>query len=409
MCVSSVADSPSNLVRSPKRRHALVIFITTCAHACGELSQCMTSSPSLLVTNARVRGALIYCAAWLPFVAVNAGVIVAMTDEQTNAVHIIAAAFLNAFAPALMGAGVWFISAKLSWPEHHPAKLLAIHAVLSMVYAAGWVLWQGAIAGPLGPWRTPDYAMWRYVLPWQAAIGFILYGVVASVSYAVHGILRSRDLRVAAERAERLRAQAELATLRAHINPHFFFNTLHLVSQLLRTDARRADAVLDQLSALFRYVLRLDRHNVELVTLEEEWRFTQTYVALERLRMGPRLVVRDTIDEGTLDCAVPPFTLQPLVENAVRHGLSPRVGGGTITVEARERDGMIEIVVADDGVGASPLQADREAGVGSRAVSQRLTAQFGARASARVETAPSAGYRVTLRFPAEPLQAAVAC
>jgi two-component system LytT family sensor kinase len=334
-------------------------------------------------------------------------VIVAMTDAETHATHIIAAAFLNTLAPAVMGIGVWFAAAKLSWPEHRPVRLLAAHAALSMVYAAGWVAWQMAISGPLGPWRAPDYDMWRYVLPWQAAIGFILYGVVAGVSYAVRGVVRSRDLGVAAERAERLLAQAELATLRAHINPHFFFNTLHTVSQLMRVNPRKAETVLDQLSALFRYVLRLDRHNVELVTLEEEWRFTQTYLALERLRMGHRLVVRDTLDEGTLDCAVPPFTLQPLVENAIRHGLSPRIEGGTITIEARERDGMIEIVVADDGVGSSVERAQLEPGVGSRAVSQRLIARHGARARARVDTAPSAGYRVTLTFPAEPLGAAL--
>ena len=359
--------------------------------------------------TARLRAALIYCAAWLPFVAINAGVIVAMTDAQTHAVHIIAAAFLNVLAPAVMGVGVWFAAAELSWPKYRPAPLLSAHALLSMLYAAGWVAWQIAISGPLGPWRTPDYEMWRYVLPWQAAIGFILYGVVAGVSYGVQGVIRSRDLGVAAERAERLLAQAELATLRAHINPHFFFNTLHMVSQLMRADPRRAEAVLDQLSALFRYVLRLDRHNVEVVTLEEEWRFTQTYLALERVRMGRRLTVRDMLDEGALDCAVPPFTLQPLVENAIRHGLSPRIEGGTITIEAREQDGMVEIVVADDGMGASAEQAQREPGVGSRAVSQRLIARHGPMATAHVETAPSSGYRVTLRFPAEPIGAAIAC
>jgi hypothetical protein len=145
----------------------------------------MTALQSIPFRHARVRAAVIYSAAWLPFVAINAGVIVAMTDAHTHAAHIIAAAFLNVLAPAIMGIGVWFAAARLSWPEHPPARLLAAHAALSMVYAAGWVAWQTVIAGPLGPWRTPDYDMWRYVLPWQAAIGFILYGVVAGVSYAV--------------------------------------------------------------------------------------------------------------------------------------------------------------------------------------------------------------------------------
>ncbi len=341
-----------------------------------------------------------YGASWLPLVAIYAGVLVAMTDGTLSIAHILMAAFLNALAPAVMGIVVWTLSGRLPWPERRHSVFLATHAALSVGFAGGWVAWELLISGPFGPARPPDYALLRYVLPWQAIIGFILYGVVAGVSYAVRGILRSRDLQVAAERAERLRTQAELATLRAHINPHFFFNTLHCVSQILRTDPLRAEVALEHLSSLFRYVLRLDRHNVELVTLEDEWRFTQTYLWLEQVRMGDRLAVVSELDDDALECAVPPFTLQPLVENAVRHGLAPKRGGGTITVVAHEREGMIEITVADDGVGTTDDARTREVGLGSRAVSQRLLACYGARAQSRVVTAPGCGYAVTLTFPA---------
>jgi signal transduction histidine kinase len=357
------------------------------------------------MTTRPLRIAIIYCAAWLPFVAIYVGVLVAMTDASLHMTRTIGSAFLNVVGPAGMGVGVWLMTKRLMWPDVPLPRFLAAHAALSMVYAAGWVAWQMLIFGPAGYAEAPQTVLLRYVLPWQAAIGFILYGVVAGVSYAIRGLLRSRDLGVAAERAEKLRAQAELATLRAHINPHFFFNTLHSVTQFMRSEPRRAEVALEKLSMLFRYVLRLDRLNVELVTLEEEWQFTRTYIWLEQLRMGSRLVVEEVIDDDALVCAVPPFTLQPLVENAVRHGVGRRREGGTVTVRARERDGVLEICVSDDGVGASSNAAQRDGGLGSRAVEQRLIARWGRRAHADVRTAPDRGYAVTLTFPAEALGA----
>ncbi len=366
----------------------------------------MKHPPPAVSSRARIRIALVYGASWLPLVAIYAGVLAAMTDATLSVTRTALAAFLNALGPAVMGIAVWLLSGRLPWPERKHSQFLAVHGALSIAYAGGWVAWELLISGPFGPAHPPDYALLRYVLPWQAVIGFILYGVVAGVSYAVRGILRSRDLSVAAERAERMRVQAELATLRAHINPHFFFNTLHSVSQILRHDPQRAEVALEHLSALFRYVLHLDRHHIELVTLEEEWRFTQTYLWLEQLRMGDRLVVLSELDDDALECAVPPFTLQPLVENAVRHGLAPKRAGGTVRVMAREHDGTLELSVSDDGVGAPEAVPARSLGLGSRAVSQRLAANFGNRARSRVVTSPGHGFAVTLTFPAEALAAA---
>lgn len=346
------------------------------------------------------RVALLYAASWIPLVAIYAGVLTAMTAGTLSVSRTIFAAFVNALGPAAMGVAVWLLSGKLVWPRREVSRFLAVHVALSVAYALGWMAWEFLIMGPVGPVRAPDYAMWRYVLPWQAVIGFILYGVVAGASYAVRAEGRSRDLVLVAERAERLRAQAELAALRAHMNPHFFFNTLHSVALMLRTDPETAQFALEQLSHLFRYVLRLDRDQVELVTLEDEWEFTKSYLWLEQLRMGPRLVLNANIDDDALEYLVPPFTLQPLVENAVRHGLSLKRDGGTIRVVAGERDGLLHIEVTDDGVGTADVH-EGSGGIGVRAVTQRLIAHFGDKTRTRVDSAPGRGYSVTLTFPAE--------
>jgi two-component system sensor histidine kinase LytS len=147
-------------------------------------------------------------------------------------------------------------------------------------------------------------------------------------------------------------------------------------------------------------VLRLDRDHVELVTLEDEWEFTRSYLWLEQLRMGPRLVLRAEIDDDALEYLVPPFTVQPLVENAVRHGLSDKRDGGTIRVVAGERDGLLHIEVTDDGVGTAAVHQG-SGGIGVRAVTQRLIAHFGDQTRTWVDSAPGRGYSVMLTFPAE--------
>lgn len=358
-------------------------------------------SPSPNARPRRLRAVALYVAAWLPFVAIYAAVLEVMTQGAMSHPATLAAASANLAAPAVLGAGVWLVSRRIPWREDGIPLFLTVHAVLATAFAAGWVGWELLLLGPTGPVRAPTYEMWRYVLPWQAFVGFALYGVVAGTSYATRGVLRSRDLRLAAERAERMRAEAELAALRAHINPHFLFNTLHSVMQLLRDRGPDAEEALERLADLFSYVLRLERQRVDVVTLEDEWRFASSYLWLEQMRLGPRLRVETVFDEDALQCAVPPFTLQPLVENAVRHGIGPRPGGGTIRVAARELAGRLEIEVADDGVGAEPDRPTDDPGLGERAVHRRLAARFGDAARASITTSPGAGYCVRLSLPAE--------
>jgi LytS/YehU family sensor histidine kinase len=238
----------------------------------------------------------------------------------------------------------------------------------------------------------------RNAVLWQAFIGVLMYGILAGGISAAKAWIFSRELAVGTERAERLRAQAELASLRAHLEPHFLFNTLHSVVALMRSDLALAERALEELSALLGYVLHLDRTGVQLVSIEEEWRLTERYLWLERLRMAQRLAVVADLDDDVLDVAIPPFTIQPLVENAIRHGLSPKRAGGTLRIRARTDSGLVVLEVEDDGVGCVTHSA-RGAGLGTRAVAQRLTGQFGESAQMSIDSAPGRGYRVRLTFP----------
>ncbi|MFI5229258.1 MAG: sensor histidine kinase [Gemmatimonadales bacterium] len=309
-------------------------------------------------------------------------------------------ALITTVAPVVMGAGVWRMTERYQWRGRHPLAFAGIHAGMAMLYAMLWALWQYAIAraGPR-PRMSVDL-LTHTVLPAQLVTGVLVYALVATLSYSLRSVVHARRMELALEHAERLRLQANLAALRAHINPHFLFNTLHSVGELLSHDPAAARESLEHLSEVFRYALRLDRDQVDLVTVEDEWGVIKSYLWLEGLRLGRRLRVETAFEDDALACAIPPFTIQPLVENAIRHGIGPKSSGGTLSVSARESEGSLLVVVSDDGVGCSPRAATASRGLGLRSVRQRLADFYGGGASVRVEHARNGGTVVTLTVPA---------
>ena len=202
-----------------------------------------------------------------------------------------------------------------------------------------------------------------------------------------------------------LAADAKLDALRAQINPHFLFNTLNTIASKARTDPEEARRLLLRLSDFFRYAIRQDGHFADFA---QEYFFVRTYLALEQARYGDRVHARYDVDPQVLPAQVPVLTIQPLVENAVKHGLGEKVGGGTVTLKARvdplTRTTMIQ--VRDDGVGMSPaVTADVLAGeapsggIGLRNISERLASLFGERYTLDVRSTVGIGTIVDLRIP----------
>jgi signal transduction histidine kinase len=201
--------------------------------------------------------------------------------------------------------------------------------------------------------------------------------------------------------AETAATRAELAAVQARLNPHFLSNALHSVSALVATDPEAAEESLDRLGDLFRYTLEQSERRV--VRLEDEWQFVKDYLAIEQMRLGDRLAVEMTLDPAAAACAVPSFALQPLVENAIRHGIGPRRDGGTVRVSARRDDGRVELLVSDDGLGADPSVVDASGGTGLRTLRQRLALDDTLDGRVEVETAPGAGFRVRVSVAADGL------
>jgi len=224
-----------------------------------------------------------------------------------------------------------------------------------------------------------------------------MYTMIAGISYFIRTQRRLREEQVSSALAETAAAQQQLRALRAQINPHFLFNSLHSLSTLVRHDAAAAEDAIDRLGELLRYAL--DHGALESVRLQDEIAFVRNYVELERLRFGDRLDVSFDIDEAAADAMVPPFLLQPLVENAIRHGIAPRGAGGSIRVSARMDTGRLAVEVGDNGVGAGPAALEPESGLGLSILKRQLESRYGRRATLEVETKPGAGFCVRMVLP----------
>lgn len=207
------------------------------------------------------------------------------------------------------------------------------------------------------------------------------------------------------DRERKLAVDARLDALRAQINPHFLFNTLNTIASKARTDPEEARRLLLRLSDFFRYAVRQDGQTVEF---GQEYYFVRTYVSLEQARYGDRLKVRYDIDPQVLTANVPVLTIQPLVENAVKHGLADKVDGGTVQLKARvdPLTRTASIRVSDDGVGIPPDVLDKltsrdaaNGGVGLSNISQRLEVLYGERYRLDIQSNDGAGTVVELQIP----------
>jgi signal transduction histidine kinase len=190
---------------------------------------------------------------------------------------------------------------------------------------------------------------------------------------------RSRD-QARALALERAALDAQLRSLQAQIEPHFLFNTLANVASLIDTAPDKARAMLERLIELLRASLASSR--ATRTRLEDELHLVRAYLDILALRMGPRLSYAIEVEQGLGACEVPPLLVQPLVENAIRHALEPKLEGGRVEVAARARAGRLEITVSDDGLGFAPRAS---AGVGLANLRERLAALHGASASMSIE------------------------
>ena len=235
--------------------------------------------------------------------------------------------------------------------------------------------------------------------PWLRALVCLSAPITIGIALKVWNALR---LEMSFEEQKRLLLEARLDALQRQINPHFLFNTLNSIAALVRSKPELAREMTVKLANILRALLK---DHGSYVPLRDELRFTDDYLDIEVVRFGQKLRVEKEIDPETLEVLVPSILLQPLIENSIKHGLEPRINGGTVTLRSRLTGDRVRIEVADDGVGmgerpGATLRRSTGAGIGIKNVQERLEVLYGDRARFDVVSNPGRGTLVSIEIPA---------
>jgi two-component system LytT family sensor kinase len=238
---------------------------------------------------------------------------------------------------------------------------------------------------------------------WLQALVWLSAPIVVGIALKVWNTLR---IELKLEEQKRLLLEARLDALQRQINPHFLFNTLNSIASLVRLKPELAREMIVKLGNILRALLK--EHD-SYVPLREELKFTDDYLDIEVVRFGAgKLRVEKEIDPRSLEVLVPSILLQPLIENSIKHGLEPRLNGGTVTLRSRLEGDRLLIEVADDGVGMGNRPASalsrKGAGIGMKNVQERLEVLYGNQAHFTVVSNPGRGTLVSIEVPAETLR-----
>ncbi len=296
---------------------------------------------------------------------------------------------------------VWFLITRVLAQKRWPWHLLG-HLIAGPLFAYAWLESFLAAFRSLFGEETWQQAQLFTIEYWLLHEALIVYAVFAGVFYVWRYQRQLRE-RERDEAALRLHTnKMELAVLKAQLNPHFLFNTLNSINALVGSNPEGARQVLARFAEVLRYSLESDRR--AMVPLAEELRFVETYLDIEKARFGKRLQVQLEIDNAARSLLVPPMILQPLAENAVRHGIAPKEEGGELSVRIQPRNGRLEIEVVDNGVGTmfSSKEELLHYGTGLRNTDLRLRKMFGEESGLQINNG-TAGFAVKFCIPVVPV------
>jgi len=290
----------------------------------------------------------------------------------------------------------WYVCRATPLATSGVPRVLTASIVAAWVGAALWLALNEAWLATLEsmPQVTPIIPRFRTQIPFLFAVSVMLYLLVLSVHYVVLSFEAFRTAERQQLELQVLTRDAELRALRAQVDPHFLYNCLNSISALTGSDAAAARRMCLLLAEFLRTTLRVSMQ--QSITMAEELSLAERFLSIEQVRFGARLQVEQSIDENALECQVPPLVLQPLLENAVGHGIAGMVDGGTIRLDVVRRGDRLSITVEN------PRDPDavprKRGGVGLENVRKRLAVVFGGAARMDASASPT-GFRVAIDLP----------
>jgi len=306
--------------------------------------------------------------------------------------------------------GDWYVWALLSIPVlwlarryppegAHPVRTAAIHLAAALLCSLVYVLLRslvGVVHSRLLDEPVTFAEVFRPLLVKTYPFNLLVYGVIITISHALDYYRKYHERTVHALELEKHLTEARLQSLLRQLKPHFLFNTLNGIASLMHSDVHAADKMLVRLSELLR--LTMHHPGQPLTKLREEIAFIEKYLEIERIRFRDRLAVEIRAAPDTLELEVPSLIIQPLVENAIRHGIEPQARPGRIEVEARREGATLVLLVRDNGAGQPPGGFTRE-GIGLANTRERLRELYGDRHRFELANRPDGGLEVRLTIP----------
>jgi two-component system, LytTR family, sensor kinase len=348
--------------------------------------------------RARLRVTLLYALAWL--------ILSLITTSQGVLTYLATGGQVRVGALLLINLALWLPWAVLTplivraarrwpltgpgWPRHvlgHVALNLALTMVAAVLYRALRLAMGIPVRG--------NYAL-LFVSGLNTSL-LVYWGVVV-IAHGLAYYRRSQERERVAAELDRQVAKARLDALRAQIHPHFLFNTLHAIASRVRADARGAEDMLGTLGDMLR--VNLSNTTAEETSLREELELIDRYLAIQRMRLGERLRVEVAVDDSARRLAVPVLVLQPLVENAIEHGIAQRLDGGTLRIEGAVDGGRLVLRVSDDGTATADAADESRWHVGLTNTRERLRSMYGDRQSFQVARGADGGVIATVSIPA---------
>jgi anti-sigma regulatory factor (Ser/Thr protein kinase) len=318
---------------------------------------------------------------WLPLWVLFAVLIHGAHDASLmRASHI---AFRMIGTAAILAFAAHKFIQRTPWPSRPTLGFVLTHLLAAASFSVCWNVFNSLVESVL---RWQLVAIVGVGILSSFMMGMWLYVMIAGVAYT--SIASER-----AAKAEASAAKAQLSALRSQIHPHFLFNVLHTVMHLIPREPKLAADATEQLAALLRTAIEEDR---DQISVDEEMRFLKRYWDIERIRLGDRLTGTHVVEPAARDALVPTFAVQTLVENAIRHAVTPRVEPTAVDVSAGVREGVLEIVVRDNGGGGAVSESGN--GTGLKRLRERLQVLYGGEASLDVRS-DGRGVIATLRIP----------
>jgi LytS/YehU family sensor histidine kinase len=304
---------------------------------------------------------------------------------------------------AVLAPAAFWLARRFPVERDHWRRAALVHLPACLVLAAVHIFLVSLVVVFVLPWLIEQpgntegwLRRFEHILAFFFHLNVLIYCTLVALCHArdFYGRYRERERR-ALELESRL-AVAQLQALRMQLHPHFLFNTLNAIAELIHEAPDTAEAMLLRLAELLRLTLRTEA--AAEVPLLEEVEFTRRYLEIEQVRFGDRLCVHVSIDPATREALVPSFALQPLVENAIRHGLYPKPGAGRIEIRATRDDGSLRLEVSDDGPGL-PKPGPVRHGLGLANTRARLAQLYGPLGRLDLESPAAGGLRATLVVP----------